>query len=148
MDHTSAESFWSLLDQLLTHGGFNKPLVESILGTPLRRVHRNKFYDFHEGDGTVVRGLTIRKVELRLKRNANAVGTLIIDFGEPCVTLAEIKKRHPALTPTPLSSDSADELIHYTAKYPFRHLSFGFPQENSAYATQVVVEARGEAETQ
>jgi len=146
MDSADVQRFWVLLDQLMTQGHFNKPSVDSILRTSLRRVHRNKFYDFYESENATAPGLILRSVELRLKKNTNDVGILIIDFREPCVTLAEIKKRHSMLAITPPTGHSADELTYYTADYASRRLSFGFPQDHAGCAVRVVVETKGEGE--
>lgn len=144
MQQNSAESFWALLDELVNQKPFNKRSLESILGIPLRRVDKNKFFEFYESEAAVVRGVSIQRAELRARKNAANSGLLLLDIKEPCVVQGDLRKHHAgALSVTPPSGNSPDERIYYTADHPWGSVSFGFAQQAPNCLVSLVLDATG-----
>lgn len=124
-------TLWQAITHLSQQIPFSKESVEEVLATRLVRCveQGNEFFWFYEGNDIALAGGGVLNVDLRIKREGEHPGFLVINLSGTCNKLAEVRSHYDELqiTDTP-RGHSLDEVTSYTAILSWGKLSFGFKE--------------------
>ncbi|WP_232467999.1 hypothetical protein [Burkholderia ubonensis] len=130
----STMTLWQAIDALAQQVPFSKARIEQTLSTRLTEIDREGNVVFHRFKSTSVTlsdGVVIESVDLRIKRQGEHPGFMVLRLGGTCVGLDAVRGRygHLEIVDVPRGR-SLDESTTHAAKLPWGELAFGFPERN------------------
>ncbi|WP_232469919.1 hypothetical protein [Burkholderia ubonensis] len=129
----STMTLWQAIDAL-AQVPFSKARIEQTLSTRLTEIDREGNVVFHRFKSTSVTlsdGVVIENVDLRIKRQGEHPGFMVLRLGGTCVGLDAVRGRygHLEIVDVPRGR-SLDESTTHAEKLPWGELAFGFPERN------------------
>lgn len=138
-------TIWQTIAQLTQQISFSEEKVEEILATKLNRSAEqgNEYFWFYESGGIALQSGTILKVDLRIQREGNHPGFLVLNVSGDCITLPDVRLHYEKLqlTDSPRGR-SLDEVTSYTATLPWGGLSFSFKERRPECLSSVAFQPK------
>ncbi|PCE34064.1 hypothetical protein [Burkholderia ubonensis] len=134
-------TLWQAIDALAQQVPFSKTKIEQTLSTRLTETDEegnDVFQFFKSTPVTLSDGVVIKSVDLRIKRQGEHPGFMVLELGGPCVGLDAVRGRygHLEITDVPRGR-SLDEATTHSAQLPWGQLSFSFEERNPACVASV-----------
>ncbi|OMG71128.1 hypothetical protein [Burkholderia ubonensis] len=130
----STMTLWQAIDTLAQQVPFSKVKVEHVLSTRLTETDEggnDVFQFFKSTPVTLSDAVVIENVDLRIKRQGEHPGFMVLRLGGTCVGLDAVRGRygHLEIVDVPRGR-SLDESTTHAAKLPWGELAFGFLERN------------------
>jgi hypothetical protein len=134
-----AMGLWETIDALTQEIPFSQKGVETALSTQLTEKPlgsgNDQFHLFESQPVTLADGVIISNVDLRIKREGDHPGFLVLEMdvtGGTGVTLEQVQEQYSELTLTSIpSGNSPDEEFSYSQVLTWGKLTFGFKEQDS-----------------
>lgn len=133
---------WTVIDYLPTRLPFSTDKIESALNVVLAKARENEYFGFYEAsDLALSRGVTLEKLDLRIRKEQPHPGFLVLTIGGACVPRAEVMGRYDGLQLAGVPRGrSLDEETSWSRQESWGKLSFGFSERARDCLRSVVFE--------